>query len=137
MLLLLFFHYHCVCIQIYQYACICACSLRARIGKDPNKHSLFTRCVSLPQRPLKTRQQSAHVTSQDLQSRGEGDERYLSCCDISYEKVPLFRFIFFKVLIVHKVKICFRICCCSYFVSASSIFFRFMRFYLKKLFILS
>ena len=69
----------------------CVCSSRARIGKDPNKHSLFTRCVSLPQRPVKTRQQSVPMTAQDLQSKGkgEGQERYLSCCDISYEKVPL------------------------------------------------
>ena len=71
--------------MIYMYTCVC--SSRARTGKNPGKNSLFTRCVSLPQKPVKTRQQSAPVTAQDLQSKGE--ERYLSCCDISYEKVPV------------------------------------------------
>ena len=127
---LLFFHYHYV--YVYKFVFMCVCSSRARTGKDPSKRSLFTRCVSLPQRPVKTRQQSAPVTAQDLRSKGE--ERYLSCCDISYEKVLILWSIIFQILMMNKVKLCLLICYlfsnCLNSILSFSILFHFNILYL-------
>ena len=86
----------CVCVCVCVCACVCACvcvcpySSRARAGKYPCKHSLFTRCVSLSVGSDDPAQQSAPVSAQDIHNKGTASgvgERYLSCCDISYEKV--------------------------------------------------
>jgi hypothetical protein len=86
-------HVHvCVCLCVCVCICICVCpySSRARAGKDPCKHSLFTRCVSLCVGSDDSAQQSAPVSAPDIHNKGTTSgvgERYLSCCDISYEKV--------------------------------------------------
>lgn len=70
--------------------CVCPYSSRARAGKDPFKHSLFTRCVALSVGSDDSAQQLAPVSAQDIHNKGTTSgvgERYLSCCDISYEKV--------------------------------------------------
>ena len=90
----------CACTHICMCVCICACtcvricvclySSRAHAGKDPCKHTLFTRCVSLCVGSDDSAKQSAAVSAQDVHDIGTTSgvgERYLSCCDISYEKV--------------------------------------------------
>jgi hypothetical protein len=70
------------------FICVCAYSSRARAG--PCKHSLFTRCVSLSVGSDDSAHQSAPVSAQDIHNKGTTSmmgEKYLSCCDISYEKV--------------------------------------------------